>query len=78
MRKPRTYKSVTKDAHYFKIIQRKPINLLCQMVEFRKFAETMTAIQAMSYIIWSVKCVSKEKHILGKQQETIGANLKLE
>ena len=56
----------------------KPINLQCQMAKFGKFAEKLTATQSMSSIIWNVKCVTKKKHILGKQKETIRRDLKLE
>ena len=56
----------------------KPINSQYQMIKFWKFAEKLTATQAMSYIILNVKYVSKKKHILRKEQETIQRDLKLE
>ena len=37
------------------------------MAKFGKFAEKLTVTQSTSYIIWNVKCVTKKKHILGKQ-----------
>ena len=58
---------VMKDAKYVKIIQKKPTDSQCQMVKFEKFAEKLTATQSMSYIIRNVKCVTKKKHVLGKQ-----------
>ena len=39
------------------------------MAKFGKFAEKVTVKQSMSHIIWSVKCVTKKKHILRKQRD---------
>ena len=46
-----------------KLLKMKPINLKHPMVEFGKFAEKLAATQSMSYIIWNIKCVTKEKNI---------------
>ena len=40
------------------------------MVKFGKVAEKLAATLSVSYMIY-VKCVTKKKHILGKQWETI-------
>ena len=45
----------------------KAINLQYLIVKFGKFSEKLTANQSMSYIIRNVKCVTKKKHMLGKQ-----------
>ena len=54
------------------------INLQCQMVKFGKSVEKLTTIQSISFIIWKVKYVTKKKHILGKQQEPIERDSKVE
>ena len=45
----------------------KPINSQCHIIKFAKFAEELTPTQSMLYIVSNVKCVTKNKHILGKQ-----------
>ena len=43
------------------------LNEINKVIEFGDFAKKLTATQPMSHIIWNVKCVTKNKHILGKQ-----------
>ena len=43
------------------------LNEINKVIEFGDFAKKLTATQPMSHIVWNVKGVTKNKHILGKQ-----------